>query len=63
MKSHPEEFEARAKDKLGYRYPEGKFEIFTFLRILKIGSVHISVSQVIEFLLWGVKNSKKLGQN
>ena len=55
LKSHPEEFEARAKDKLGYRYPEGKFEIFTFLRILKIGSVHISVtvSQVIEFLLWG----------
>ena len=41
LKSHPEEFEARAKDKLGYRYPEGKFEFFTFLRILKIRSVHI----------------------
>ena len=53
LKSYPEEFEARAKDKLGYRYPEGKFKFFTFLRILKTKSVHISVSQVIKFLLWG----------
>ena len=29
LKSHPEEFEARAKDKLGYRYPEGKSKYFT----------------------------------
>ena len=31
LKSHPEEFEARAKDKLGYRYPEGKFEGFFYI--------------------------------
>ena len=30
LKSHPEEFEARAKDKLGYRYPEGKSMFYTF---------------------------------
>jgi len=36
MKSHPEEFEARAKDKLGYRYPEGESYIDCCQRIIKV---------------------------
>jgi len=36
LKSHPEEFEARAKDKLGYRYPEGESYIDCCQRIIKL---------------------------
>ena len=32
LKAYPEEFEARSKDKLGYRYPEGNKFLMTFLK-------------------------------